>query len=362
MLFGGTPMSDLWRFGLAAGAALAAGAINAVAGGGSLLTFPALVAGGMPVVTASLTNTVAMCSGYVGATYAQRRDLAGQRPRLKLLAPASAIGGALGALLLLHTGDKAFSAVVPYLILLAAALLAVQNRLRAWLVSRGRKAQSEAWTLLPIGLVAVYGGYFGAGIGVMMLAAFTVVLGDTLTRLNALKHTMGLAINATAAVVFMASGQVDWPIVAVMFAASLAGGTIGGAFASKIPPAVLRWSVVAAATVVGAIYLVRDMRSSDVVEAGRGSRDNHAVTGRTDRGEAAPGGGDGQAPGAQVVAPWVSSLLQPSSRNSARLDKTCSDWIASGDDLGGPPCDGCETLGCDALATQRNSCASAGVQ
>lgn len=261
-------MSDLWRFGLAAGAALAAGAINAVAGGGSLLTFPALVAGGMPVVTASLTNTVAMCSGYVGATYAQRRDLVGQRPRLKLLAPASAIGGALGALLLLHTGDAAFSTVVPYLILFAALMLAVQNRLRAWLVSRGRKAQSEAWTLLPIGLVAVYGGYFGAGIGVMMLAAFTVVLGDTLTRLNALKHTIALAINATAAVVFMASGQVDWPIVSVMFVASLAGGAIGGAFASKIPPAVLRWSVVAAATVVATIYLVRDMRKSPAAAPG----------------------------------------------------------------------------------------------
>jgi len=251
-------MSDLWRFGLAAGAALAAGAINAVAGGGSLLTFPALVAGGMPVVTASLTNTVAMCSGYVGATYAQRRDLVGQRTRLKLLAPASAVGGALGALLLLHTGDAAFKSVVPYLILFAAVLLAVQNRLRAWLTGRsGGKTQSEAWTLLPIGLVAVYGGYFGAGIGVMMLAAFTVVLGDSLNRLNALKHIMGLAINATAAVVFVASGQVDWPIVAVMFVASLAGGTIGGTFASKIPPAVLRWSVVVAATIVSIIYLVR---------------------------------------------------------------------------------------------------------
>jgi uncharacterized membrane protein YfcA len=250
-------MSELWRFGLAAGAALAAGAVNAVAGGGSLITFPALIAGGMPAVTASLTNTVAMCSGYVGATFAQRRELVGQRPRLRMLAPASAIGGALGALLLLHTGDAAFSAVVPYLILLAAVLLAVQNRLRCWLVARGRKGHSEAWTLLPIGLTAIYGGYFGAGIGVMMLAAFSVVLGDTLSRLNALKHTIALAINATAAVVFVGSGQVDWPIVGVMFMASLAGGAIGGTLASRIPPAVLRWTVVVLATVVAAIYLFR---------------------------------------------------------------------------------------------------------
>jgi uncharacterized membrane protein YfcA len=249
-------MNDLWRFGLAAGSALAAGAVNAVAGGGSLITFPALIAGGMAPVTASVTNTVALCSGYVGATYSQRKELTGQHGRLWLLAPVAVMGGAIGAGLLLVTGDAAFKAIVPYLILLAALLLATQNRLRAFLAARGLKGR-EAWALLPIGLTAIYGGYFGAGIGVMMLAAFSVVLGDSLSRLNALKHMIALAINATAAVVFVATGDVDWPIVGVMFVASLAGGAIGGAFASRIPPAVLRWSVVVAATAMAIMYLVR---------------------------------------------------------------------------------------------------------
>ena len=248
---------DHARFALAAGAALTGGAVNAIAGGGSLITFPALIAGGMSPVTASLTNTVALCPGYLGATLAQRRDLIGQRARLTMLVPVTAAGGVLGALLLLRTGDAAFSAIVPYLILLAAVLLAAQNHLRSWLVARATGGHSEAWAMLPIGLTAIYGGYFGAGIGVMMLAAFSVVLGDTLTRLNALKQAVSLTINIAAASVFVYSGQVDWPIAGVMFAGSLVGGALGGLFASRIPPAVLRWTVIALAVVVAIIYLMK---------------------------------------------------------------------------------------------------------
>jgi uncharacterized membrane protein YfcA len=250
-------MMELPRFALAASAALAAGAVNAIAGGGSLITFPALVAGGMSSVTASLTNTVALCPGFLGATLAQRRDFAGQRSRLIMMVPATAAGAVLGAILLLRTGDAEFAAIVPYLILLAAVLLAAQNRLRGWLVARATGGHSEAWMLLPIGLTAIYGGYFGAGMGVMLLAAFSVVLGDSLTRLNALKQAVSLTVNVTAAVVFVFSGQVDWPIACVMFAASLAGGALGGVFASRIPPGVLRWTVVALSVVVAIVYLVR---------------------------------------------------------------------------------------------------------
>lgn len=250
-------MTDPARFALAAAAALVGGGVNAIAGGGSLITFPALIAGGMSPVAASLTNTVALCPGYVGATLAQRRDLVGQRSRLVMLVPLSALCGVAGALLLLHTGDAAFKAIVPYLILLAAVLLAGQNRLRSWLVARATSGHSEAWAMLPMGATAVYGGYFGAGMGVMMLAAFSVVLGDTLTRLNALKQAASLAINVGAAAVFVVSGLVDWPIAGVMFAASLAGGALGGMVASRIPPAVLRWTVVVLAVVVAIVYLVK---------------------------------------------------------------------------------------------------------
>lgn len=250
-------MDDLARFSLAAGAALVAGAVNAIAGGGSLLTFPALVAGGMSPVMASVTNTVALCPGYLGAAIAQRRDLIGQRRRLAMLMPISCVFGAAGALLLLRTTDAAFAALVPYLILLAAGLLAAQNPLRAMLAGRFRAGRSEAWTIVPTGAIAVYGGYFGAGIGVMMLATFSVILDDSLIRINALKQALVLGINLAAALVFVLRGDVDWPIAGVMFAASLAGGAIGGAVASRIPPAALRWIVVVLAVAIAAVYLAR---------------------------------------------------------------------------------------------------------
>lgn len=249
-------MTELTRHALAAGAALLAGAVNAIAGGGSLITFPALVAAGLSPVAASVTNTVAMCPGYLGATLAQRKDLTGQARRLYLLVPASVLGGVAGAYLLLHTGEAAFKAVVPYLILFAAALLAAQGRLRT-LLARRAGGHAEAWALIPVVGAAVYGGYFGAGMGVMVLAALAVVFGDNLVRLNAVKQAVSLAVNVAAAGFFVFSDRVDWSIAGVMFVASLAGGAIGGVIASRIPPAVLRWTVVALAVIVASVYLVR---------------------------------------------------------------------------------------------------------
>ena len=147
-------------------AAVAAGAINALAGGGSLLSFPALTAIGLPAVMANVTNTVALVPGYLGATRAQRRELQGQRQRLLLLLPAAALGGLLGGWLLLKTGERLFTQLVPFLILFASALLAVQEPVRRWLQRRserhGRKP-SERWAVGPVFLAAVYGGFFGGG-------------------------------------------------------------------------------------------------------------------------------------------------------------------------------------------------------
>jgi uncharacterized membrane protein YfcA len=250
-------MTDPWRYGLAAGAAFAAGAANAIAGGGSLITFPALMAIGLPAVAANVTNTIALCPGYVGATLAQRRDLAGQGRRAALVLPAAAIGGAVGAVLLLETGETVFRAIVPYLILFAAAALALQDWLRRWLMSHSGGGHSEAWAIAPIALASVYGGYFGAGFGVMLLAATAIVLGDSLLRLNALKQAISLTVNVPAAIVFALSGHVAWPIAGVMLVGSLAGGALGGAIASRIPAAVLKWTIVVAAGVVAIIYLVK---------------------------------------------------------------------------------------------------------
>lgn len=250
-------MSDLARFGLAAGAALAGGAVNAIAGGGSLITFPALVAIGLPAVVANVTNTVALTPGFVGATLAQRRDLVGQGRRLAWMLPVAAVAGVAGGLLLLHTGEAAFKTIVPYLILLAAAALVAQGRLREWLVARSGGEHSEGWAIALVALASVYGGYFGAAMGVMLLAALAIIIGDSLIRLNALKQTISLTVNVSAAVLFATAGQVDWPIAGVMLAASLAGGALGGAVASRIPPAVLRWVIVVLAVLVASIYLLR---------------------------------------------------------------------------------------------------------
>ena len=253
-------MSGL-EFMLVGLAAVAGGAVNALAGGGTLITFPMLTAVGVPAVAANVTNTVALCPGYLGATFAQSNDLRGQTPRLWLLLPGSVIGGVVGGILLLNTGEQAFRALVPFLILLAAGLLAIQEPLRVWLARRagqtGAMAGFETWAALPVGLAAIYGGYFGAGLSVIVLAVLGLVLDDSLTRLNALKQAISFAINIAAAFFLVFSGQVVWSAALVMAVGALAGGALGGRLAGRIKPAALRRIVVAVGIVVALIYLVR---------------------------------------------------------------------------------------------------------
>jgi uncharacterized membrane protein YfcA len=248
---------DLVTFVAAGGAAIAAGAVNAIAGGGSLITFPALVALGLPPVSANVTNTVALCPGYFGATLAQRRDLVGQGRRIGLLAPAGLLGGIAGAELLLHTDPRAFDVVVPFLLLLASLLVAGQARIARLLFGHARRSRVELLAALPVAVVAVYGGYFGAGMGVLFLAALAIVLGDSLLRVNALKHVVALAVNAGAAGVFVASGRVDWSAAAVMLACALVGGLVGGRLVGRIPAAVLRSVIVVFGVVLSVAYFIR---------------------------------------------------------------------------------------------------------
>ena len=242
-------------------AAIVGGAVNALAGGGTLITFPVLMAVGIPAVPANITNTVALCPGYLGGTIAQLRDLRGQAHHLWFLAPAGVLGGIAGGFLLLNTGESMFRALVPYLILLATGLLAVQERLRAWLVGRTARAERagllEAWTVLPVFLASIYGGYFGAGLSVIVLAVLGLVLEDTLTRLNALKQTISFSINIAAAVFFLFSGKIVWPAALVMMLGALVGGALGGRLAGRIKPAMLRRIVVTAGVIIALIYLVR---------------------------------------------------------------------------------------------------------
>jgi len=241
-------------------AALAAGAVNALAGGGTLITFPMLTAVGVPAVAANITNTVALCPGYFGGTLAQWKDLQGQKNRLWLIVPASIIGGVIGGFLLLQTGEKLFKDLVPYLILLASGLLAIQDPVRAWLTKRmaaGQGSSLEKLTWLPVALASVYGGYFGAGLSVIVLSALGLTLEDSLTRLNALKQAVAFAVNVAAAIFFIFSGQVVWIAALVMAVGALIGGTLGGKLAGKIKPSTLRWTVVIIGVIVAIIYLVR---------------------------------------------------------------------------------------------------------
>lgn len=244
---------------LAGAAAVAAGAVNALAGGGTLITFPTLTFLGVPAVAANVTNTVALCPGYFGATLAQRNDLRGQERRLWVFLPAGALGGIVGGVLLLRTGERVFSALVPVLILGASGLLAVQDLVRAWLVRRNGARDSGAgmWGALPVGVSAVYGGYFGAGLSVIVLAVLGLTQDDTLTRLNALKQAIALSVNVATAVFFLFTAPVVWPAAAVMAAAALAGGFVGGRLAGRVRPAVLRWTVVAIGAIVAIIYWMR---------------------------------------------------------------------------------------------------------
>ncbi len=242
-------------------AALAAGAINALAGGGTLITFPVLIAVGLPAVMSNVTNTVALLPGYLGGTLAQWEDLKEQSRRLWYILPASVAGGLLGGILLLYTGEKVFRQIVPYLILLASLLLAVQDPVRKWLVrraeQRGGGKVSDLWSSVPIGLAAIYGGYFGAGLSVIVLAALGLTMDESLTKLNALKQGVAFSVNVAAAVFFVFSGLVVWEVVLVMAVCALLGGWLGGKLAGSVKPATLRWLVVSIGMVVAVIYIAR---------------------------------------------------------------------------------------------------------
>jgi uncharacterized protein len=227
-------------------AGVLAGAVNAVAGGGSLISFPALLAAGYGSVTANVTNAIAVLPGYLGGSVAYRDQLRGQRSRVVALAASSSLGALLGAWLLTVTSEDLFEAIVPFLILGACGLLAAQP----WLSARLRSPASgsdahRAPALHAANFVAsVYGGYFGAGLGIMLLAVLALTVADDLQRLNALKGLLSLVVAIAAAVFFALFGPVAWGAAAIMAVASFVGGHAGVAVARRLPANVLRGVVV----------------------------------------------------------------------------------------------------------------------
>ncbi len=251
---------ELFDLLIAGMAAIAAGIVNAIAGGGTLITFPVLIALGLPAVSANVTNTVALCPGYLGGTYAQRNDLKGQKSRILLLVPISILGGVAGGLLLLNTGERLFDNLVPFLILFASFFLAFQEPLRKWILQRANHGENSrvnwpvAFAIVP---VAIYGGYFGGVLGVITIAALGLFLEDSLIRLNALKQLLSLCVNVSAALYFLFSGQVHWMVAVVMAVCALLGGTIGGRLAGKFKPFLLRWVIVTIGVIAAIIFFVR---------------------------------------------------------------------------------------------------------
>lgn len=224
-----------------------------------MLTFPALVALGVPALTANATSTVALVPGAFGSFFGYRRELAGVRSFALWIALPSAVGGLVGALLLLVTPASRFDAIVPWLVLGATALFAVQRPLLRVLRDRGRPVVRDGtepvlgrppWSLLAYQLlVAVYGGYFGAGLGILMLAAFGLMGFTNIHRMNGLKSWGGTCANIVAAVTFAVSGLVDWRVAGAMAVGAIAGGYGGSTMAQRVPQDWVR----AAITVIGVV-------------------------------------------------------------------------------------------------------------
>jgi len=227
-----------WEFILLFAAACLAGAVNSVAGGGTIITFPALIAFGMPSIQANATSTLALIVGIGGSLYGYRAHLPAARPWLKAFAPVSIVGGLLGAWLLTRTNEKFFDQLVPFLILFATVLFLLNNVVRrlAGIESSagGSPAATCAAVLLQLG-VAVYGGYFGAGIGILMLATMGLVGLHHIHEMNAIKTILSALINIVAAGYFVFAGLIVWPQALVMTAGAAIGYFLGSHYSQKIP-------------------------------------------------------------------------------------------------------------------------------
>jgi uncharacterized membrane protein YfcA len=241
-----------------AGAGFLGGAVNAVAGGGSLIVFPALVASGFGTLAANVTNSVALWPGYAGGVLGLRPELVGQRSRMTTLGVAAGLGSAAGCALLLATPASAFDTVVPFLVLLASLLLAAQPAIRRRLGEPSADPRQHRRVLYPTVVVAGgYGGYFGGALGVILIGTLALTVPDTLRRLNALKGVLSLVVASVTVVAFSLFGPVDWVGVGAIAPASLLGGFAGGRVARRLDDRVLRWCVVVFGLTVAVLLFLR---------------------------------------------------------------------------------------------------------
>lgn len=255
-------------------AGVGAGTINAVVGSGTLITFPTLLALGVPPVTANMSNSLGLVPGSIAGAVGYRRELAGQRTRIVRLLVFSTSGGVLGAVLLLVLPPGAFEAVVPVLILLGVALVVAQPRLSGYVAARAARRTGEApaeesptgppWVLVAAFLTGVYGGYFGAAQGVILMGVLGIGVNEGLQRLNGVKNILVAVVNGVAGLIFVvvaelgllgSDAEVDWLIVAVIAAGAVIGGFLGAAVGRKLPPLVLRGVIVVVGLVAVTVML-----------------------------------------------------------------------------------------------------------
>jgi len=236
-------------------AGIGAGTINAVVGSGTLITFPTLIAFGFPPVTATMSNAIGLVPGSVSGTWGYRRELRGQGSRLRLQLPASLIGAAIGAFLLLHLPEKTFEVVVPVLLVLALILVILQPRIQRKAKERAERAgrnheemtnRQRKLLVAGTGLTGVYGGYFAAAQGILLVGVMGALVSDNMQRLNAAKNLLTLCVNTVAAAFYtvVAFDRINWAVAGLIAVGSLAGGFLGSAFGRKLSPTVLRTLIV----------------------------------------------------------------------------------------------------------------------
>lgn len=249
---------SLAAYALSVGAGLVGGWINAVAGGGSLVLYPALVAVGLPSVDANVTNSVALWPGYAGNLLGLGTTFSDNAQHLRRLVVPSVVGAVVGCVLLLATPSRAFDVVVPFLVIAASLLLAAQPRLKKALAD-GRPLHPTV-LLVSVGVASIYGGYFGGGLGVILLAVLGLTLGSGIQVANAVKGGLSLLINTVSVAVFAVFGPVHWTLALAVAPAALIGGVVGGRFAAGINETALRRLVVTFGLAVGLWLGYRAMR------------------------------------------------------------------------------------------------------
>ncbi len=242
-------------------AGIAAGTINTVVGSGTLITFPTLLAVGVPPVTANVSNTVGLVPGSLSGAVGYRRELRGQRSRVIRLGSASLLGGIAGAVLLLALPAEAFNAIVPALIGIGCVLVlfqpAIARRVAARAESRGGVPEhGAAWVWVLVFVTGIYGGYFGAAQGVLLMAVMGIGIQESLQRLNGTKNVLALLVNAVAAVIFMFVADVDWAVAGLIALGAVIGGQVGATVGRRLPALALRIFIVVVGVAALLAFLV----------------------------------------------------------------------------------------------------------